>query len=303
LWRTLGLPIVQVIEIPASGDMNITGSTRVFFILGDPIAQVRAPEIYNHLFSRHGVDAVLVPVQVSPVALEGFVRGAMSARNIDGLWITVPHKAALLGLLDRCDPLGRAAGAVNAARRNADGTLEGALFDGTGFAKALEHFNIPVAGRRVLLVGAGGAGMAIAASLATRGLAELALFDVGPGRAHSVAQRVRAAFAQQISTPDSSDPAAYDLVINATPLGLKGSDPLPFDVTRVDAHAVVVDILMTRQATPLLKACAARGIRAHAGYEMLVQQIPEYLSFFGFDSLARELQADSSEVRALLQPR
>lgn len=99
--------------------MNINGNTRVFFILGDPIAQVRAPELYNHLFTRHGVDAVLVPVQVSAPALEGFVRGTMSARNVDGLWITIPHKAALLGVLDRCDALGRAAGAVNAARRRA----------------------------------------------------------------------------------------------------------------------------------------------------------------------------------------
>jgi shikimate dehydrogenase len=283
--------------------MNITGSTRVFFILGDPIAQVRAPELYNHLFTRHGVDAVLVPVQVPPPALEAFVRGTMSARNVDGLWITIPHKAALLGLLDRCDALGRAAGAVNAARRNADGTLEGALFDGTGFAKSLDHFGIPVAGRRVFLVGAGGAGMAIAASLATRGVAELAMVDAGSGRADSVARRVRNAFAAEVTTPDSNDPAGYDLVINATPLGLKDSDPLPFDVSRIDANAAVIDILMTRQATPLLKACAARGITAHPGYEMLVQQIPEYLSFFGFDSLAHELQADSSEVRALLQPR
>jgi shikimate dehydrogenase len=283
--------------------MNISGSTRIFFILGDPVAQVRAPEIYNHLFSRHGVDAVLVPVQVPAPALEGFVRGAMSARNIDGLWITIPHKAALLGLLDRCDPLGRAAGAVNAARRNADGSLEGALFDGTGFAKALDHFGIPVAGRRVLIVGAGGAGMAIAASLVTRGVGELALFDAGLGRARGVAQRLRAAFAFDVTTPDSNDPAGYDLVVNATPLGLKAGDALPFDVSRIDANAAVVDILMTRQATPLLKACAARGISAQPGYEMLVQQIPEYLAFFGFDGLAHELQADSSEVRALLQPR
>jgi shikimate dehydrogenase len=283
--------------------MNITGSTRVFFILGDPIAQVRAPEIYNHLFTRHGIDAVLVPVQVPPAALESFVRGTLSARNVGGLWITIPHKAALLGLLDRCDALGRAAAAVNAARRNADGSLEGALFDGTGFAKSLEHFGIPLAGRRVLLVGAGGAGTAIAATLATRGVAELALFDAGAGRAQGVAQRVREAFGANLTTPVSNDPSGYDLVINATPLGLKDSDPLPFDVARIGANTAVVDILMTRQATPLLKACAARGITAHPGYEMLVQQIPEYLSFFGFDSLAHELQADSSEVRALLQPR
>jgi shikimate dehydrogenase len=283
--------------------MTISGSTRVFFILGDPVAQVRAPEIYNHLFDRHGIDAVLVPVQVALPALEGYLRGAMHARNVDGLWITIPHKAAVLGLLDQCDLLGRAAGAVNAVRRQADGTLEGALFDGTGFVKSLEHFGIPVAGRRVLLVGAGGAGTAIATSLATRGVAELALVDAGAGRAQGVARRLRAAFSANVTTPEHNDPAGYDLVVNATPLGLHDHDPLPFDVARVDADAAVVDILMTRQPTPLLKACAARGLAAHAGYEMLVQQIPEYLSFFGFDTLAKELQADSSEVRALLQPR
>ena len=283
--------------------MTITGSTRVYFILGDPIAQVRAPEIYNHLFERHGIDAVLVPVQVKAAEMPAFVRSALAAPNIGGLWVTIPHKAGVYELLDHCDALGHAAAAVNVVRRRADGTLDGALFDGTGFVKSLEHFGIGVAGRRVLVSGAGGAGMAITASLASRGVAQIALFDANAARANEVAQRLRRSFAVEVLTPATGDPAGFDLVVNATPLGLKAGDALPFDVQRIDAGAAVVDILMTRQPTALLKACAARGIAAHAGYEMLVQQIPEYLSFLGFDSLAHTLQADSTEVRALLQPR
>jgi len=101
--------------------MNISGTTRVFLILGDPVAQVRAPEAFNHLFARHGADAVLVPANVPPAELEGFVRHVLKARNIDGLWLAIPHKTPMVALLDRCDRLGSAAGAVNAARRNADG--------------------------------------------------------------------------------------------------------------------------------------------------------------------------------------
>ena len=137
--------------------MSISGTTRVFLILGDPVAQVRAPEAFNHLFDKHGVDAVLVPANVPASEFEGFVKHALKARNIDGLWLAIPHKTAMVDLLDRCDRLGRSAGAVNAARRRADGMLEGALFDGVGFTKALDHFGIAIPGRKVLVVGVGGA--------------------------------------------------------------------------------------------------------------------------------------------------
>jgi len=280
--------------------MNISGHTRVFLILGDPVEQVRAPQVYNHLFERHGVDAVLVPAAVPPEHLSGFVRHVLTARNIDGLWLTIPHKSAVLETLDRVDPLGRVAGAVNAVRRNADGTLEGALFDGLGFVKSLDHHGLPVAGRSVLVLGAGGAGMAIAASLAQRGAGALALYDPTAGRAADVVERLSGAFAVAARVAASADPAGYDLVINATPLGLKASDPLPLDVTRLDGGAAVVDILMKNQPTPLLRACHARGITAHPGFEMLVQQMPDYLSFFGFDTIAEALRDDPTEVRGLL---
>jgi shikimate dehydrogenase len=291
-------------QIPTQrSSMDITGTTRVFLILGDPVAQVRAPEVFNHLFRTHGADAVLVPAQVPVEHFAAFARAALTARNIEGLWLAIPHKTAMIELLDRCDPLGRIAGAVNAARRNADGTIEGGLFDGVGFVKALDHFGVAVTGRRVLVVGVGGGGVAIAASLAQRGAGELALVDAAPGRAAEVAARLRQVFPVTVRTPTSSDPAGYDLVVNASPLGLKPGDPLPFDVARIESGAVVVDILMKHQPTPLLRACRVRGIPAHPGFEMLVQQMPEYLSFFGFDTIARAVQADAAEVRALVQPR
>ena len=279
--------------------MNISGTTRVFLILGDPVAQVRAPEAFNHLFAAHGVDAVLVPANVPADELEGFVHHALKARNIDGLWLAIPHKTAMVELLDRCDRLGRSAGAVNAARRNADGSVEGALFDGVGFTKALDHFGIAIPGCEAFVVGVGGGGVAIATSLAARGAARIALFDNTPGRTAEVAKKLAAEFGVEVVSVATPDPAGFGLVVNATPLGLKTGDPLPFDVARLDAGSVVVDILMKNQPTPLLRACHARGVTAHPGFEMMVQQVPEYLAFFGFDDIARAVQGDPSEVRAL----
>lgn len=281
--------------------MNISGTTRVFLILGDPVAQVRAPEVFNHLFAKHGADAVLVPAKVGSANLAGFVKHSLLAENIDGLWLAIPHKAPMVELLDRCDQLGRVAGAVNAARRNADGTIEGALFDGVGFCKALDGFGIKVPGRNVLVVGVGGGGVAIATSLAARGAGRIALFDRTPGHTDAVAARLSAAFDVEVISARHPDPAGFDLVVNATPLGLNPGDPLPFDVARLDGDAAVVDILMKNQPTPLLRACKERGIKAHPGFEMLVQQVPEYLSFFGFEAIARAVQADASDVRALFE--
>jgi shikimate dehydrogenase len=277
----------------------ISGTTRVFQILGDPVEQVRAPELFNHLFRQHGVDAVLVPARVAPADFDAYVRQTLKASNIDGLWLAIPHKTAIVRLLDHCDPLGRAAGAVNAARRNADGSLEGALFDGVGFIKALREFGVSVAGKRILVVGVGGGGVAIAASVASLSPARVSLFDATPGRTQAVASRLSAAFHAPVHSAPSNDPAGFDLVINATPLGLKADDPLPFEVAHIDSGAVVVDILMKNQPTPLLRACHARGLVAHPGFEMLVQQVPEYLRFFGYDDIACAVQADPSTVRSL----
>lgn len=291
--------------------MSPTGRTRIYFILGDPIAQVRAPEIYNPLFEAHGVDALLVPVQVRPDDVVAFAQAALRAGNVDGLWLTIPHKSALLGLLDSCDEQGRLAGAVNAVRRDADGRLHGALFDGTGLIQAMRGFGLALAGRRVLLLGAGGAGLAIAAALLLdkqeSPIAEIAIYDALPGRAEQAVARLAAGVAgstsgatpTRLSTPAQPDPAGFDLIINATPLGLNATDVLPVDVTRIDASAAVVDILMKQADTALVRACQQRGIAAWPGHEMLTRQVGDYLRFFGHHGLADAVDANLDQVRAL----
>jgi shikimate dehydrogenase len=283
--------------------MAITGKTRVFMIIGDPVAQVRAPEAYNHLFARHGIDAVLVPVKVPPQHLARFMHNAFAAENLGGFWVTIPHKAAMQALMAQCDPVAETAGAVNAVRRASGGGLEGALFDGLGFVKGLDHFGIDVKGRSVLVVGAGGGGQAVAAALAQRGPAKLTVANRSVDKAQALVNRLIPRFGPWVVCADSIDPAGHDLIVNCTSQGLQNGDPLPFDPARVATGSAVVDIIMTREPTPLLRACRERGIAAHAGFEMLVQQVPEYLRFFDMPALAETLQHDMTEVRELLYPR
>jgi shikimate dehydrogenase len=283
---------------------RITGNTDVYLILGDPVEQVKAPESFNLMFARFGIDAVLVPARVAPADLEAFVRAVFKAPNIRGLWVTIPHKAAIAAMCDHCDALARAAGAVNAVRRNADGSLAGALFDGEGFAASLDHFGIAWRRRRVLMLGAGGAGAAIGASL-TRGqepVAALAFYDPAADHSRALAARLREQGAARVDAVDSNDPAGYDLVINASPLGLEADDPLPCDVARMAPHAALVDILMKNQPTPIVRAARARGLVAEPGFEMMIQQAHLYLEFFGFHAAAQAVREDSDFLRELLAP-
>lgn len=278
----------------------VRGSTELLFVVADPVAQVKAPEAFNLVFSQAGIDAVVVPAHVTAVQLPAFVQAVMGLGNVRGLLLSIPHKTAMAPLLDQVDETAAAAGAVNAVRRAADGRLQGALFDGLGFVHALAHHGVPLAGRRALLLGAGGAGLAIATALRGTPLAQLAVYDAEASRAGELAARVSPGCPFPVEPRSGNDPQGFDLVIQATPLGLRSGDALPLDPARLAPQATVVDILMTGQPTPLEQACRARGIEVHSGHEMLVQQIPAYLDFFGFPALARELsQADHPVMQAV----
>jgi shikimate dehydrogenase len=280
--------------------MQINGKTLVYMILGDPVQQVRAPVVFNRLFEQHGVNAVLVPVQVPVTGCSQFVETVMRQSDVAGLWLTIPHKTLVVPVLSRLDRLAGLAGAVNAVRRGADGNLEGGLFDGLGFVGALEHHQVPVDGRCALIVGAGGAGLAIATALADRGIGMVHIADVDFARAQAAAALLRQEFSADASAVSLPRQTQYDLVVNATPVGLQPSDPLPFEVDGLDASTVVVDILMPRSPTRLLQACRQRGLQAFGGQEMLVQQVPEYLRFFGYDPIARAVAGNLAPVRELI---
>jgi shikimate dehydrogenase len=286
----------------------IRGTTDVFLIPGDPVEQVRAPEVFNLIFRALDINAVLVPVHVAAVDIETFVRSAFLAKNIKGMFLAIPHKSRVMGLLAHCNTEGRVAGAVNGIRRNPDGGLEGGLFDGKGCRLALDHFGMACTGRRVLILGAGGGASAIAASLAVAGPRApslIALYDPVPGKAQAVAQHISAAahaVGTQVVGAASNDAAAYDLAINASPLGLQAGDPLPCEVSRLAPHAAVLDILMKNQPTPWVQAARARGLVAQPGFEMLIQQAPDYLEFFGYAEAAAAVRRDATFLREHIYP-
>lgn len=285
---------------------QVTGSTDVYLILGDPVEQVRAPETFNPIFARMGLNAILVPVLVAPEHLAAFVKTAFLAKNIKGLWVAIPHKTPIVGLLDHCNALGTLAGAVNGIRRNADGSLEGGLFDGEGFVASLDYFNINPAGKRVLIIGTGGGAAAIAASLAlprnAGAAAELAFYNPALDQAQALAARIAAATGAFSHAVSSNDPAGFDLVINASPLGMQANDPLPCEVSRMEAHAAVMDIVMKNQPTPWVRAARARGLQAEPGFEMLIQQAHLYLDFFGFTEAAQSVRQDATFLREQIYP-
>jgi shikimate dehydrogenase len=284
----------------------ITGSTDVYLILGDPVEQVRAPETFNLLFARFGIDAVLVPVLVAPENLSAFVKTAFLAKNIKGLWATMPHKEAMVGLLETYSELGQIAGAVNAVRLNALGQLEGGLFDGEGLLASLAYFNMAYTGKRVLILGAGGAAAAIGASLALQrnagAAAELAFYNPVLDKAQALAARIAAATGCFAHAAASNDPAGFDLVINASPMGMKQTDQLPCDVSRMEPHAAVMDIVMKNQPTPWVRAARSRGLQAQSGFEMLIQQTHLYLDFFGFFDAARMVRREATFLREQIYP-
>lgn len=280
---------------------SFSGAADVYLIVGHPVAQVQAPMLFNAVFARAGLNAVMVPVCIAPEHLSAFVRAAFLAPNVRGLSVTIPHKAPLLETVDYCSPAARQAGAVNAVRREADGRLTGALFDGQGLRAALDHFGMAYAGRRVLLLGAGGAAAAIANALAQApgAAAQIQLFDPLPGKAAALAQRLAL---PAVQAAPHNHPAGFDLVINASPLGLQADDALPCDVQDLEPHAAVMDIVMKNQPTPWVRAARARGLQAQPGFEMLVQQTAPYLEFFGLPEAARLVRDDAIFLRQTLYP-
>ena len=260
----------------------IRGTTTLIAHLGYPTGAFKAPMIYNPYFEKHGIDAVVMPMGVKAEDYADVFRAVFRLTNIRGALITMPHKVSTIPLLDEVSTAVKIAGSCNAVLRRPDGTLLGDMFDGAGFVRGIQRKGRRLDGARVLVVGSGGVGSAIAASLAAAGIGAIGLFDANPASAEALGGRLREHHPRLQVTTGSNDPAGYDIVVNATPLGMADGDPLPMDVARIDPATFVGEVVMSEKITPFLRAAMDKGCPVQVGTDMLFEQIPAYLEFFGF---------------------
>jgi shikimate dehydrogenase len=266
----------------ASGDLPIVdGATRLYGIIGHPIDQVKSPELITPKFRATGRNALMLPMHVTPERFDETVRGLKALANLDGIVITVPYKVRIIPHIDRLLPTGERIGAINAMRREADGTWVGDMFDGRGLVRGLSTHGHNVAGKRVLLLGAGGAGSAIAWALAEAGAVSVTLHDVDEGRAGELAARVAKAYTACAIVVGKPNVQGHDILVNATPTGMTPGDGLPADFGALDPNLIVADIIMKPEVTPLLAHARACGCRTMPGRAMLEGQADELVGFFG----------------------
>lgn len=258
----------------------VSGRTRLFGIVGHPIEQVRSPEMFTAQFRRRSLDAILVPLHVLPDDFDALLPQLLRLSNLDGLIFTIPYKVRACALADRLGSQARIVGAINALARRSEGGWEGDMFDGIGCVAAFRRRGIALAGRRVLLLGAGGAGSAIGVALASEGPGSLRLYDVDASRAEALASKISRAFpgvAVSAGAPRLED---IDILLNATPAGMLEDARLPIAVETLPRALTVFDAIVKPETTPLLALAERCGCATVRGREMMRGQISRIVDFF-----------------------
>ncbi|OYO16587.1 shikimate dehydrogenase [Enemella dayhoffiae] len=268
----------------------LTGNTTLLLHLGDPTHSFKAPMIYNPWFDHAGIDARVVPLGMRSTEFGTGFEIVMKATNVRGALVTMPHKVTVLDLVDEVRPTAAIAGAANAVRVEADGRLVADMFDGEGFVRGMLGNGRMPQGASALVVGSGGVGSAIAASLAAAGVSRLAVYDTRVEAMEGLAERLRRHYPQLQVETGGNDPAGFEVVVNGTPLGMNPGDPMPVEISRLDPGSFVGEVVMTHRVTPFLGAARERGCATQVGTDMLFEQIPAYLEFFGFDPVPTPAQ-------------
>lgn len=251
--------------------LSLDGETRLHLIIGDPISQTRSPAGLTEEFALRNVNAVCVPVHVGADDFDQFMRAAKRVRNLDGIIITMPHKFAALHHCDETSDRAGFLGAVNVLHRAGDGRWRGDMTDGIAMVAALRRAGCEPGGAGALVVGAGGAGSAVAWALIEAGVASLMVADRDASRRDALAKRLAGA-APGVVRAGPPDPAGFRLIVNATPAGMHPDDPLPIDAARIDAAAGVADLISRPVLTPLIVAARQRGATVVTGADMFAVQ-------------------------------
>lgn len=269
--------------------MNIDGNTELIAHIGYPTHSFKSPSIYNPYFEKEGINALVVPMGCKAEHYPAFLKSVFQLTNIRGALITMPHKVTTLALLDDVTSTVKVAGACNAVKLDQNGRLVGDMFDGAGFVRGVQRKGFVLTDKRVLVVGTGGVGSAIAASLAAENIKAISLFDVNMQSCEDLAQRLKHEYPKIQVYTGSNDPEGHDLVVNATPMGMNEGDPLPIDVSRISSDTFVGEVVMRTEMTAFLLAAQNRGCRVQVGSDMLFEQIPAYLEYFGFKTTTAEV--------------
>ena len=248
----------------------LSGATRVYYIVGDPIAQVKSPSGVSAAFHARGHNAYVMPAHVAPPDLAPWLAGVSLAQNVDGVIVTIPHKFAAFDLCATTSERAAFLGAVNTLRRNADGTWHGDMFDGAGFIAAMQANGVDPRGQRALLVGAGGAGSAIAQALVMAGASHLAVHDDDGLRRANLIHRLARLNRCEVRA-GSSDPQGFDVIVNATPAGMKTTDALPIPMDAVSAGLFVGCVITAPEVTPLIAEARLRGCKTVTGTQMFAK--------------------------------
>ena len=258
---------------------SLSGETRLYPIIGDPIGQVKAPGGLTPEFEQRGQNAAVVPFHVTPREFDTVFSALSAVRNVAGIIATVPHKFSASLRCATLSDRARILGAVNVIRRNTDNSWHGDMLDGLAFVNGIEAAGRKFLGTRVLLGGAGGAGSAIALSILDRGATSLSVHDIDPSRRDVLIAKIEAAYPGKVHL-GSADPAGFDFVVNATPLGMSPHDPLPFDIEGLSSTTFVGDVVTRPEITPLLSAARDRGCQTETGVGMFNSSIALMADFF-----------------------
>jgi shikimate dehydrogenase len=267
-----------------TGLFSVNGATRLYGTIGDPIRQLRLTGIMPQVFAAVGANAVWLPFEGGPGILELMVQALGRMRNLGGFTVTIPHKAAIVPLLGGVSRRAQAAGSVNLVKRDVDGRIVGDVVDGVGFVQGLEAAGHRVRGASVWLVGLGGVGGAIAAALCEAGVGRLLVSELNEQRADAALARLSRFYPDVPVTSADTPPKGIHYAINATSLGLRPDDPMPFDPVTLDSDVLVAEVIMSPAETPLLQRARTHGRRIHHGRHTLDHQVPLYLDWFGIDT-------------------
>lgn len=261
----------------------ITGRATLIAHLGYPTDTFASSSLCNPWFDRNGFDAAVIPMSAQAEGYPDLFRSLFSLTNLRGALVTMPHKVSTMELVDEVSPAAAIAGATNAVVKREDGSLLADQFDGAGFVRALVRKGFDPDGKRVMIIGTGGVGSAIAASLAAARVGEISLVNRHSASSEELSRRLEQHYPDVDAHPGTRNPRGFDLIVNATSLGAQIGDPLPIDLDGIDSSAFVADVVNKPGLTPFLSSAHERGCTTQVGRDMLLEMVPAYLAFFGYE--------------------